>query len=72
MQRSALVLVLLAVSTQLGCAMCCGPDDANYGAYGGRWQRTDMAEGRVGSVFTPVGQIVSDQVEVQEVQELEE
>lgn len=39
----------------LGCALCCAPDDYNYGAYGGRWQRGDMSYGRVGSVFTDVG-----------------
>lgn len=38
-----------------GCAMCCAPDDPNYAAYGGRWERHDPQYGRVGSAFTPAG-----------------
>lgn len=38
-----------------GCAMCCAPDDPNYAAYGGRWERHDAEYGRVGSAFTPAG-----------------
>jgi hypothetical protein len=39
----------------LGCAMCAGPDDYTYAAYGGRWQRDNMVTGRVGSIFDPAG-----------------
>ena len=52
----------------VGCSICCGPDDYNYGAYGGLHPRSDMQHGRVGSVFsdpsgsaiklTPHGEIV--------------
>ena len=56
MIRKLFALGLLAVvSTSLGCAMCCSPDDPNYAAYGGRWQRHDMAYGRVGSAFAEAG-----------------
>ncbi|MBC8353955.1 MAG: hypothetical protein H8E66_18315 [Planctomycetes bacterium] len=47
--------LLTLVSSSLGCAMCCSPDDCNYGAYGGRWQRHDMSCGRVGSAFAEAG-----------------
>ncbi len=47
--------LLSLVSSSLGCALCCSPDDCNYGAYGGRWQRHDMANGRVSSVFAEAG-----------------
>ena len=55
-RRSLLLLSLLAT----GCAMCPGPDDYTYSAFGGRWQRDDMVEGRVGSAFAPSGSIAVD------------
>lgn len=47
--------LLSLVSSSLGCALCCSPDDWNYGAYGGRWQRHDMSSGRVSSAFAEAG-----------------
>lgn len=47
--------LLSLVGSSLGCAVCCSPDDFNYGAYGGRWQRHDMENGRVGSAFAEAG-----------------
>ncbi len=47
------LLLLLALSAANGCAMCCTPYDDDYAAFGGRWQRTDMRHGRVGSAFDP-------------------
>jgi hypothetical protein len=47
--------LLLLVSSSLGCTLCCSPDDRNYGAYGGRWQRHDPEYGRVSSVFAEAG-----------------
>ena len=38
-----------------GCAICCGPDDYNYGTYGGLHERMDRRYGRVGSVFSDPG-----------------
>jgi hypothetical protein len=59
MQRAGiLLLLLLTAPTLLGCAMCCGVDDENYGAYGGIWQRHDMQHGRVGSILSPAGNTV--------------
>jgi hypothetical protein len=40
-----------------GCAMCAHPYDCWYAAYGGLRQRTDMADGRVGSVFDPAPEV---------------
>ena len=47
--------LLSLVCSSLGCAMCCSPDDWNYGAYGGRWQRHDRSHGRVSSAFAEAG-----------------
>ena len=47
--------LLSLMSSSLGCALCCSPDDGNYAAYGGRWQRGDMSSGRVGSTFAEAG-----------------
>jgi hypothetical protein len=47
-------LLLLSSS---GCAICAHPYDAWYAAYGGVRQRTDMAHGRVGSVFDPAPEV---------------
>lgn len=53
-----LALVMLASST--GCAICCHPHDYEYCAYGGRWERDDRCNGRVGSAFEPAGGIVGE------------
>lgn len=42
-----------------GCTMAPDLDLDDYGAYGGRWQRTLRNSGRVGSVFSPAGAQVS-------------
>lgn len=56
MVRRLFSLALLSlVTASLGCAVCCGPDDPNYAAYGGRWQRHDLSYGRVGSAFAEAG-----------------
>ncbi len=47
------LLLLAALSSTSGCAICCTPYDYAYPAYGGRWQRADMYHGRVGSAFEP-------------------
>ncbi len=48
------VLVMIA-ATCSGCAMCDNSLDNAFGAYGGRWQRTDQFHGRVASVIDPAG-----------------
>ena len=57
--------LLCLLPTWLGCAMCCGTDDYNYGAYGGRWERHDMSHGRVGSLFADAGMdtLIEDEVD---------
>jgi hypothetical protein len=47
--------LLSLLSSSLGCAVCCSPDDYNYGTYGGRWQRHDLSSGRVSSAFAEAG-----------------
>lgn len=47
--------VLIGLSLSSGCTMCADCDLDDYGAYGGRWQRTNRTSGRVGSVFDPAG-----------------
>ncbi len=47
------ISILGLLATAAGCAMCAGPHDHTYSAYGGRWQRADPCCGRVGSVFHP-------------------
>jgi hypothetical protein len=48
-------VVVLVMATSAGCAMCDSSQDGAYGAFGGRWQRTDPFCGRVGSVIDPAG-----------------
>lgn len=38
-----------------GCAICCGPYDYNYPAFGGTVQRSDPVHGRVGSIYSDPG-----------------
>jgi len=57
--RLAAATFSLAVVTLLGfaggCTLAPDCDLEDYGAYGGRWQRTLRNSGRVGSVFDPAG-----------------
>ena len=48
-------LLIACVSLSMGCATCCSPYDYAYGYTGGAWQRDDLCNGRVGSVFAPAG-----------------
>jgi hypothetical protein len=50
-----LASLMIAAMLVSGCAMCCSPYDEAYGYTGGRWQRTDLCQGRVGSAFAPAG-----------------
>lgn len=49
--RSLLLMGMVAFSG--GCTLCCAPFDYEYSAYGGRWERGDRCNGRVGSAFAP-------------------
>jgi hypothetical protein len=49
------VVSLCLLPMCVGCAMCGSQDDYTYAAFGGRWQRDDPFNGRVGSAFAPAG-----------------
>ena len=51
----ALGLLITSASMSMGCATCCSPYDYAYGYHGGAWQRDDLCNGRVGSVYAPAG-----------------
>ncbi|MGI8981803.1 MAG: hypothetical protein ACR2FY_21445 [Pirellulaceae bacterium] len=51
----ALGLLIASASMSMGCATCCNPYDYAYGYHGGAWQRDNLCDGRVGSVFAPAG-----------------
>ena len=48
-------LLIVSASLSMGCAMCCSPYDYAYSHHGGAWERDDLCNGRVGSVFAPAG-----------------
>jgi hypothetical protein len=58
------LLVPCSVLWMAGCTLCPSLDDYTYSAYGGRWQRHDMENGRVGSAFNSSGSeiIVGEEV----------
>jgi hypothetical protein len=43
---------LIALS---GCTLCCSPYDYDYGGFVSKTPRTDMKNGRVGSIFSDPG-----------------
>ena len=57
MKRLMSLLALSLISTNVACTLCSDCDDYSYGAFGGRWERTDLTHGRVGSAFSPAGPI---------------
>ncbi len=57
----SLSLLIVSASLSMGCAMCCSPYDYAYSHTGGAWQRDDLCNGRVGSVFAPAGsRVIAD------------
>lgn len=44
--------LVLSVVALCGCSSCCSPYDDDYPVFGGLFQRSDPANGRVGSMFT--------------------
>lgn len=67
MKRIFSWLLGLALLTGMsGCSICQSQFDDTYAAYGGRWQRTDRAYGRVGSLFTDSGTRVTEAGELDE------
>ncbi len=53
------MMLLAAISMASGCSMCCSPYDDIYPTFGGKWERTDRYEGRVGSAFNDAGALAS-------------
>ena len=53
MRRLLLGLSGLMLAASSGCAVCSSMFDYDYSAHGGRWDRGDRANGRVGSAFQP-------------------
>lgn len=49
--RLGLVLLALLI-TNVGCNLCCPPYLDDYAAVGGKWNRSNPTDGRVGSAFT--------------------
>lgn len=60
--KSACLLVasLVMLANAMGCAMCCSPYDCSYSAHGGRWERSNINSGRVGSAFEPAGGVIHE------------
>ena len=48
----ATLLICLSAILQTGCAMCCGTYDYAYAGHGGKYQRSDLVHGRIGSPFS--------------------
>ena len=44
----------------LGCSICCTPYDDYFAAYGGLYERANMTQGRVGSLFDPAPLVTKD------------
>lgn len=50
---------MLALSAS-GCSMCSPGFLDDYATVGGKWQRSDPTQGRVGSIFSDPGSSISD------------
>lgn len=57
--RSLCLLVLAVSSVTLGCSICPEGYMDDYATVGGKWQRSDPANGRVGSVFSDPGTVAA-------------
>ena len=68
MKTFALFLSCVLAIGLSGCAACCNPYDFNYPAFGGKWERVDRQQGRVGSAFYDPSQ--TDGVEAEMTTEL--
>lgn len=58
--KQCMWVAILVLAGTSGCAMCDNVEDGTYAAFGGKWQRDNLASGRVGSVFDPAGMQVVD------------
>lgn len=62
MKRYSMLATLFLAASSVGCSVCCTPFDYAYPAYGGKWERTDRFNGRVGSAFEPAGPVPASDV----------
>ena len=57
--RTAIAILLVAVGTvSSGCSLCAPGYLCDYAGVGGKWQRTDPENGRVGSIFSDPNSLV--------------
>ena len=73
--RTVVAFLLVAVSSvSSGCSLCAPGYLCDYAGVGGKWQRTDPENGRVGSIFSDPNSVVgaSAQVTNEEPYEYEE
>ncbi len=58
--RTAIAFLLVAVVTfSSGCSLCAPGYLCDYAGVGGKWQRTDPENGRVGSILSDPNSVVS-------------
>ena len=66
--RTAIAFLLVAIgSISSGCSLCAPGYLCDYAGVGGKWQRTDPENGRVGSVFSDPNSVVAGRTESAEV-----
>ena len=64
MKTFALFLSCVLAIGLSGCAACCNPYDFDYPAFGGKWERVDRQQGRVGSAFYDPSQMEGGEAEM--------
>ena len=66
--RTAIAFLLVAVgSVSSGCSLCAPGYLCDYAGVGGKWQRTDPENGRVGSIFSDPNSVVGASAQSAEV-----
>ena len=63
MRYACQLVLILFTSASIGCAMCQGPFDDHFSAYGGLRDRQDRVHGRVGSRFDPAASLEAPAVD---------
>jgi hypothetical protein len=62
MRTPILLTLLVGVLLSTGCTMCSPGFLCDYAGVGGKWQRTDPANGRVGSSLSDAGEVMSESI----------
>lgn len=60
MRLLSALLVVSGILGASGCSMCAPGFLDDYATVGGKWQRSDPTQGRVGSIFSEAGETVSN------------